>query len=73
MLDKPLYDGERKNEQTGSIRAFLLQLIKKFLAFYGTRLFITMFTRVSPTPHLSLSWARLIHSTNSHRYFLTPF
>ena len=31
------------------------QLIKKFHAFYGTRRFITAFTRAR---HLSLSWAR---------------
>jgi hypothetical protein len=31
------------------------QLVKKFLAFYGTRRFVTAFTTVR---HLSLSWAR---------------
>ena len=34
-----------------------LQLVKKFPAFYGTRRFITTFTRAR---HLSLSWARWI-------------
>ena len=34
-----------------------LQLVKKFPAFYGTRRFITAFTRAR---HLSLSWARSI-------------
>jgi len=33
-----------------------LQLVKKFLAFYGTRRFITALTSVR---HLSLSWASL--------------
>jgi hypothetical protein len=36
------------------------ELLKKFPAFYGTRRFITAFTRAR---HLSLSWARLIQST----------
>ena len=36
------------------------QLLKKFLAFYGIRRFITAFTRAR---HLSLSWARSIQST----------
>jgi hypothetical protein len=40
-------------KQTGS------QLVKKFPAFYGTRKFITAFTR---NRHLSLSWASLIQS-----------
>jgi len=35
------------------------QLVKKFPAFYGTRKFITEFTTAR---HLSLSWARSIHS-----------
>ena len=35
------------------------QLVKKFSAFYGTQMFITAFTSAS---HLSLSWARSIHS-----------
>jgi hypothetical protein len=33
------------------------QLVKKFPAFYGTRRFITVFTRAH---HLSLSWAKWI-------------
>ena len=40
-----------------------LQLVKKFLAFYGTRRFITALTIVR---HLSLSWARPIQSTYPH-------
>jgi hypothetical protein len=35
------------------------ELLKKFPAFYGTRRFITAFTKAL---HLSLSWARLIQS-----------
>jgi hypothetical protein len=35
------------------------ELLKKFPAFYGTRRFITAFTRAR---HLSLSWARPIQS-----------
>ena len=40
-----------------------LQLVKKFLAFYGTRRFITALTSVR---HLSLSWASPIQSTYPH-------
>ena len=36
------------------------QLVKKFTAFYGTRMFITAFTRAR---HLSLSWTSSIQST----------
>jgi hypothetical protein len=39
------------------------QLVKKFPAFYGTRRFITVFTRAR---HWSLSWARCIQSTTFH-------
>ena len=39
------------------------QLVKKFPAFYGTRRFITAFTAAR---HLSLSWARSIHSMTPH-------
>jgi hypothetical protein len=39
------------------------ELLKKFPAFYGTRRFITAFTRAC---HLSLSWARLIQSMPPH-------
>jgi hypothetical protein len=42
------------------------QLVKKFPTFYGTRRFITAFTKA---PHLSLSWARSIQSM-SPSYFL---
>jgi hypothetical protein len=40
-----------------------LQLVEKFLAFYGTRRFITALTSVL---HLSLSWASPIQSTYPH-------
>ena len=40
-----------------------LQLVKKFLAFHGTRMFITVHTSVR---HLSLSWASLIQSIYPH-------
>ena len=39
------------------------QLVKKFPAFYGTRRFITAFTRPR---HLSQSWARSIQSMPPH-------
>ena len=39
------------------------QSVKKFPAFYGTRRFITAYTRAR---HLSLSWARSIQSTPAH-------
>jgi hypothetical protein len=44
-------------------KLIVTQLVKKFPAFYGTRRFITVFTR---TRHWSLSWARWIQSTPSH-------
>ena len=37
----------------------VLQLVKKFPAFYGTRMFITIFTSAR---HLSLSWANSTQS-----------
>ena len=40
-----------------------LKLVKKFLAFYGTRRFITALTSVR---HLSLSWASPVQSTYPH-------
>ena len=40
-----------------------LQLVKKFSAFHGTRMFITALTSVR---HLSLSWASPIHSIHPH-------
>ena len=39
------------------------EAVKKFLAFYGTRWFITAFKSAR---HLSLSWASLIQSTPPH-------
>jgi hypothetical protein len=41
----------------------VVELLKNFPAFYGTRRFITVFTRAL---HRSLSWARSIQSTPSH-------
>jgi hypothetical protein len=41
----------------------IVQPFKKFPAFYGTRRFITVFTRAF---HWSLSWARSIQSIPSH-------
>ena len=41
----------------------VLQLVKKFPAFYGTRTFITAFTSAR---FLSLSWANSIQSTPLH-------
>jgi hypothetical protein len=47
-------------EQSPSWEAnWLLQLVKKFPAFYGTRKFITVLTSAR---HLSLSWANSIQS-----------
>jgi hypothetical protein len=43
------------------------QLVTKFPAFYGNRMFITVSTRAR---HLSLSWDRPIHSTHSPPRFL---
>jgi hypothetical protein len=40
-----------------------VQLLKNFPAFYGTRRFITVFTRAL---HWSLSWPRSIQSIPSH-------
>ena len=40
-----------------------LQVVKKFLAFHGTRMFITALTSVR---HLSLSWASPIQSIYPH-------
>jgi hypothetical protein len=42
------------------------QLVNKFLAFYGTRKFITAFTS---SRHLSLSWASSIQSIPPHPNF----
>jgi hypothetical protein len=41
----------------------IVQLLKKFSAFYGTGRFITVFTRAL---HWSLSWVRSIQSIPSH-------
>jgi hypothetical protein len=43
------------------------QLVKKFPAFYGTRLFITAFTNAH---HLSLPWARSTHSMPPHLTYI---
>jgi len=44
-------------------KLIVFQLVKKFLAFYGTRRFITA---VTSTCHLSLTWASSIQSTPPH-------
>jgi hypothetical protein len=41
----------------------VVQLLKNYPVFYGTRRFITVFTRAL---HWSLSWARSIQSIPSH-------
>jgi hypothetical protein len=46
-----------------------LQLLKNFPAFYGTRRFITVFTRAL---HWSLSWARWIQSISSYLSKIHP-
>jgi hypothetical protein len=51
-------------EQSPVEKMIFSQLIKKFPALYGIRSFITVFTRAR---HWSLSWARWIQSTPSHR------
>jgi len=48
--------------ELGPIEA-VTRLGRKFSAFYGTRRFITVFTRVH---HWSLSFSRSVHSTSSH-------
>ena len=45
------------------------QLVKKFPAFYGTRMFITTFTSAR---HLSVSWARLVQPIPSHPTLWRP-
>jgi len=50
-------------EQSPFEKFIVFQLVKKLLAFHGTRRFITVLTRAR---HLSLSWSRWIHSTHSH-------
>ena len=47
-------------EQSFSWEANRSQLVKKFPAFYGTRGFVTAFTRAS---HLCLAWSRSIQSS----------
>jgi hypothetical protein len=50
-------------QQSSSSKPLVVQLLKGFPIFYGTRMFITVVARTS---HWSLSWARLIQSTQSH-------
>jgi len=45
------------------VKLTVFQLVKKFLAFYGTRRFITALTSAR---HLSLSWARSIQCMFPH-------
>jgi len=49
-------------------KLIITQPIKKFPAFYGTKRFITVFTRVR---HWFLSWARWIESTLPHHICLS--
>jgi hypothetical protein len=56
-------------------KLIITQLVKKFPAFYGTRSFITVFTRAL---HWSLSWAKFIYFKNwyisySKKNFLEQF
>jgi len=66
LLTHSLHEAVLFQKLTGS------QLLKVFPAFYGTRRFITAFTK---TRHLSLSWARSIqsmppaHFLNIYSYF----
>jgi hypothetical protein len=46
------------------------QLLKNFPTFYGTRMFITVFTRAL---HWSLSWARSIQSIPPHSMSVRTF
>jgi hypothetical protein len=46
------------------------QLVSKFPAFYGTRVFITAVTKAR---HLSLSWARSVQSTPAIQFAEDPF
>jgi hypothetical protein len=46
------------------------KLLKNFPIFYGTRRFISVFTRVL---HRSLSWARWVQSTPPHTISLVAF
>jgi hypothetical protein len=48
-------------------KLIVAQLVQQFPVFYGTRRFITVFTRAR---HGSLSWARCIQSTPSHPVFI---
>jgi len=48
-------------------KIIITQLVKKFSTFYGTHMFVTMFTRAR---HWSLSWAGYIQSTTSHPLYL---
>jgi hypothetical protein len=45
----------------------IVQPLKNFAAFYGTRIFITVFTRAL---HWPLSWARSIRSIPSHPIYI---
>ena len=64
-----IYGWERREhlthstEQNPSWEANGSQLVKKFVAFYGTRRFIAALTSAR---HLSVSWASSIQSTSPH-------
>jgi hypothetical protein len=55
-------------EQTLFEKLVAFQVVKKFLAFYGTRMFITTFIRAH---HWSLSWASRIRYTSIYPVPLT--
>jgi hypothetical protein len=50
-------------------KATVAQLLNIFQEFYGTRRFITVFTRV---PHMYLSWAVRVQSTATHSLCSRP-
>jgi len=57
-------------EQSSFENSVVLQLVKKFPAFYGMRSFITAITTAR---HLCLSWARLIQSMSPSHFFQIHF
>jgi hypothetical protein len=65
-----LFSVNNSIEQSLSKNLTSLQLLKKFPALYGTRRFITAFTRAR---HLSISWARLIQSMPPIPHLEDPF
>jgi hypothetical protein len=51
------------------IKLIMVELVNKFLTFYGTWSFIPVLTTAC---HSTLSWARWIRSTSSHSVSLKP-